>query len=133
MATRSPGTGIRSTVRSQHSRCRRQRSTPCSPGRPAGRGPLADPRVRVSVPDAADGREHLPHVGCLAVAAAKRFFHAELKVVIFEEDGHFWASALVDAVSLTAVVRLAAQTTSTTGTTQLKIVLARRVSIAPAI
>ena len=39
----------------------------------------------------------------------------------------------MDAVSLTAVVRLAAQMTSTTGTTQLKIVLARRVSIAPAI
>lgn len=49
------------------------------PGRSGDRGPLRDPRVRVSVADAADGREHLPDVGSLAVAAAKRFLHAELK------------------------------------------------------
>lgn len=58
------------------------------PCRAGGGGPFCDPGVRVSVGDPAGGREHLAHVGSLAVAAAQRFLQAELKVVILEEDDH---------------------------------------------
>jgi hypothetical protein len=100
MATRSPP--VRSTIRSQHARCRqvgggtaevRDGADPPSGrdgiaagglDRVGGGGPLAHPRVRVPVFDPRGRDEHLAGVGGAALTGAERDLEAELEVVVLE-------------------------------------------------
>lgn len=105
----------------------------CRPRRPCGPRPFQHPRVRVAVVDPGGGSQHLADIRGLPVDRAERVLQTELKVVVGEKWVHHRTRLFSPSAPLTEPVRLAAHTTRMMGISQLKIVFARRVSIAPAI